>query len=433
MGRISRTDRAAGMTVEELRARVAELDAEYPDENFPDAARDEWNALNERIDELETRRERIRLLAENPLNRESGDGAAAHGGSSAYGRTRLRDKQGLTRSESVTDWLRAQRPADFQGAEGLSFDRMVRGLATGNWDGAQTEQRAISETPTTAGGHMVPTPLASMVIDKARNLSRVFEAGATTVPMTSQTLKYARLTGEATPAWRSEAGAVTDQAMVFDAVTLTAQSLAVLVKCSVELFEDAAPSDVISNSFAKQIALELDRVALRGSGTPPEPKGVLNQTGVTLTAHGTNGSVIGSPPAAGTMGWEFLVQAAGAVRAANFTPTAHILAPRTDQSLGLLRDTTNQYIPPPRYLDGIPRLTTNQVPINLTVGTSTDTSQVYTAQWDQLLVGIRTGFNIRFLQERFMDNMQYAFLASLRADIQLAQPSAFVVDTGVRG
>jgi HK97 family phage major capsid protein len=57
-------------TVEELRARVAELDAEYPGENFPANARDEWNDLNERIDELETRRARIEELAKNPANRD---------------------------------------------------------------------------------------------------------------------------------------------------------------------------------------------------------------------------------------------------------------------------------------------------------------------------------------------------------------------------
>jgi HK97 family phage major capsid protein len=134
------------------------------------------------------------------------------------------------------------------------------------------------------------------------------------------------------------------------------------------------------------------------------------------------------------MGWEFLAQAAGAVRTANFEPDAQILAPRTALSLGLLRDTTNQYIAPPTYLDGITRLQTKQVPINLTVGTSTDCSEVYTADWSNLLVGIRTDFNLRFLGERYLaDNLQYAFLAYLRADIQLAQPTAFVVDTGVRG
>jgi HK97 family phage major capsid protein len=316
-----------------------------------------------------------------------------------------------------------------------SFDKFLRGIASGNWDGAEQE-RALSEGTLTAGGHLVPTPLSSRVIDLARNASRVFQAGAITVPMTAQTLKLARLTSEGTPAWKSENAAITAQDMTFDSVLFTARTLVRLVTLSVELFEDADPSseDVIARSFAAQLALELDRAALIDTGTAPEPRGILNQSGVTLLAHGANGSVIGSPPAAGTMGWEFLVDGIATVRAANFEPNAQILAPRTTQSLAKLRDTTNQYIAPPSYLDGISRLVTKQVPINVTVGTSTDTSYVFTGQWDQCMIGIRTSFNLQFLRERFLaDNLQYAFLAYLRADVQLAQPAAFAVDTGVRG
>jgi HK97 family phage major capsid protein len=81
----------------------------------------------------------------------------------------------------------------------------------------------------------------------------------------------------------------------------------------------------------------------------------------------------------------------------------------------------------------LPMLTTKSVPITITTGTSTDTSYVFTADWSNLLVGIRTHFNLRFLGERYLaDNLQYAFLAYLRADIQVAQPTAFNVDTGVR-
>jgi HK97 family phage major capsid protein len=342
----------------------------------------------------------------------------------------------LTREASVFDWLQQRGAFTPEQAEGLSFDRYLRGMATGRWDDAPQE-RSLAEATVGAGGALVPAPLSARVIDLARNASRVFTAGGITVPMSSQTLALARLTGEGTPGWKTENAAITATAdMTFDRVTFTARTLTRVITLSLELFEDADPSsqDVIARSFAAQMALELDRVALRGSGTAPEPRGVLNQSGITTTAHGANGSVIGSPPAAGTMGWEFLAQAAGAVRTANFEPNAQIMAPRTALSLGLLRDTTNQYISPPTYLDGITRLQTKQVPINLTVGTSSDCSEVYTGQWDQCMVGIRTDFNLRFLGERYLaDNLQYAFLAYIRADIQLAQPTAFVVDTGVRG
>jgi HK97 family phage major capsid protein len=243
--------------------------------------------------------------------------------------------------------------------------------------------------------------------------------------MTAQTLKLARLTGENSPDWKAENAAITAADLTFDSVTFTAHTLVRLVTLSVELFEDADPSseDVIARSFAAQLALELDQVALLGSGTAPEPRGVLNQPGVTLTAHRANGSAISN--------YDWWLDAIGTVRAANFEPNAHVQAPRSSTSLSKLKDTTNAYLSPPASL--LPMLTSKQIPITVTTGTSTDTSYVFTGQWDQLMIGIRTEFNLRFLRERFLaDNLQYAFLAYLRADVQLAQPAAFVVDTGVR-
>lgn len=339
----------------------------------------------------------------------------------------------LTRKQSMRSWAEREGllggPAGSLVEQRLSFDKIIRGIATGDWRGAELEQRALTESPLTAGGHMVPTPVSLEVIDLARNKARTMQAGVRTVPMTSQTLKFPRLTAEASPAWRNEGASITDQAMTFDSVTLTAKSMAMLVKCSFELFEDAEQvGGVIEESFAAQIALELDRVILRGSGTSPEPKGVLNQTGVTLTDHGANGAVIGT--GVSDVNYDTLVDAQATVRAANFEPNAVIDAPRTEQGLAKLKDTTGQYVQPPPGL--LPRLATKQVPINLTVGTSADTSEIYTGQWDQCLLGLRTDLTIRFLQERFADNGEFAFLAYLRADVQLAHGAAFVVDRGVR-
>jgi HK97 family phage major capsid protein len=330
----------------------------------------------------------------------------------------------LTREQSVYDWLQ-HRGAFDQQAEPLSFDRYLRGLATAQWDGAEHE-RALAEATVGAGGALVPAPLSARVIDLARNRTVVFRAGAQTVPMTSQTLALARLTSEGTPAWKSENATITAADMVFDRVTFTARTLVRLITLSVELFEDADPSseDVIANAFAGQMAVELDRVALLGTGTPPEPRGVLNQSGVTLTAHGANGTAITN--------YDWWLDAIGAVRAAGFEPNAHIQAPRSSTSLSKLKEaTTNAYLAPPAGL--LPMLTTKSIPITLTTGTSTDTSYVFTADWSNLLVGIRTDFRLRFLGERYLaDNLQYAFLAYLRADVQVAQPTAFVVDSGVR-
>jgi HK97 family phage major capsid protein len=335
----------------------------------------------------------------------------------------------LTREQSVYDWC--QTRGMFQPPEGgrpPSFDRYLRGIVSGDWEGAEQE-RAMSEGTLTAGGHLVPTPLSSTVIDLARNAMVTNRAGITTVPMTAATLKLARLTGEGSPGWKTENSAITATAdLAFDSVLFTARTLTRVVTLSVELFQDADPSSesVIANSFAQQLALELDRAVLRGSGTPPEPKGILNQTGVTLTAHGANGTAITN--------YDFWLDAVGTVRNNNFEPNAMVQAPRSATSLSKLKEaTTNAYLAPPAGLAGIPRLNTKTIPITLTVGTSTDCSEIYTGDWSQCLLGLRTDFQLLFLRERYLaDNLQYAFLAFLRADVQLAQPSAFNIDTGVR-
>jgi len=180
----------------------------------------------------------------------------------------------LTREQSVAAWCEqrgmSEPPA---GDRPPSFDRYLRGIVSGQWDGAEQE-RAMSEGTLTAGGHLVPTPLSSRVIDLARNAMQTMRAGATTVPMAAQTLKLARLTGEGTPGWKSEGAAVTATAdLAFDPVTFTARTLTRVVTLSVELFEDADPSseDVIARSFAAQVATELDRAAPRCAAPAPRP------------------------------------------------------------------------------------------------------------------------------------------------------------------
>ena len=161
----------------------------------------------------------------------------------------------LTREHSVYDWAQT-RGLITEAEQPPSFDRYLRGIATGRWDGAEQE-RALSEGTLTAGGHLVPTPLSARVIDLARNSMRVMQAGSVTVPMTAATLKLARLTVEGTPAGHAENAAITDVDMTFDSVTFTARALTRVVKLSVELFEDADPSseDVIANAFAGQMAV----------------------------------------------------------------------------------------------------------------------------------------------------------------------------------
>lgn len=335
--------------------------------------------------------------------------------------------------QRMSDWLRATgrpQPAfldELEDPERFSVGRILRGIATSRWDGAELERRALSEGTDAAGGFLVPEPLAAQLIDRVRNATRAFQAGARTVPMTVDQLSIARLTGGASVAWKSEGSAITESNLTFDRVTFTARTLPILVKVSQELFEDlsAEAAALIENEIAAALALELDRVILRGSGTAPEPKGIRNHSGVTVQSLGANGA---------TVTWDHVIDAVANVRNQNHEPNAILWSSRTQQSLDKTKDAQSRYLEPPSSIAPIRRFTSNQVPNNLTVGTSNDCSEIYTGRWSECLVGIRTDlrFRTRVLKERFADNLQIGLLAYLRADVQLAHGEGFNVTTGVR-
>lgn len=218
---------------------------------------------------------------------------------------------------------------------------------------------------------------------------------------------------------------VIEQDATFERVTFTARSLAVQTKLSYELLEDMTPesASLVENELTQALALELDRVALRGTGTAPEPRGIRNQSGVTVQSLGANGA---------TPSYASVLAAVTAVKGANITPDGVLLASRTAQQLGCLTDSTGQPLQPPPPVAELPFYVTNQLPVTLTQGTSTDTSELYIGKWDELLIGVRPSIGVRVARLDKADFLQVALVAWLRADIQLAHPAAFAVVTGAR-
>ncbi len=150
---------------------------------------------------------------------------------------------------------------------------MLRGIVTGNWRDADLERKAAGEGSSGAGGVFIPELVSARVIDLARNVARVFQAGAQTIPMENATLRVPRLTQDATlGGWYNEAQDILSADDVFDGVTFTARKLAVILAINNELLEDAPnASATLEMSIAKAAVLALDYAALKGSGTPPTP------------------------------------------------------------------------------------------------------------------------------------------------------------------
>jgi HK97 family phage major capsid protein len=130
--------------------------------------------------------------------------------------------------------------------------------------------------------------------------------------------------------------------------------------------------------------------------------------------------------------WSDAVQTLGENNA-DLENLATIMAPRTRTTLDKFKATDNQPLQPPESFRSMRKLATNQVPINITKGTSVNASEVYTGDFSQCLIGVRRELIIEASREasdatdRAFSQLMVFIRAYLRADVQLAHPQHFVV------
>ena len=191
------------------------------------------------------------------------------------------------------------------------------------------------------------------------------------------------------------------------------------MKASRQLVEDADPSveAALEMSLSKAFASELDRVALLGSGSGAEPTGVRNASGVTELSMGTNGAAISD--------YDEILDLIEDLADANApAPTAAIMAPRTATTIGKFADTTGQPLRRPAGIEDLRFLSTAQVGVAETQGSSSIASTIFLGAWNELMIGMRTNFRLQVLKERYADNLQLGFLAYIRFDIALAHAAS---------
>ncbi|WP_108484342.1 phage major capsid protein [Oceaniglobus ichthyenteri] len=358
------------------------------------------------------RRERSEQLAKRPgidaVDQVRTDGMEAEAAEASYA---------LAPEQRFTAWAQARDT----GSEyrGLGLGQYLRAMVLGGK--SDLERRALSEGTDGAGGYTVPDALSAQLIDRLRAQSVAIRAGAITVPLTSDQNYYAKLLTDPTPAWRDEAGAVAESDPTFGRVSLTPQSLAVQVKVSQELLEDSLNiGTALPNVLAAAMGLELDRVALLGTGTPPEPRGLANTSGIGTFAQD-----------AGIASYANLSKARTGILSANAGPvSAYIMHPRDEGAFTDLTDGQGQPLMAPKAVADIPILTTTAIPVD--GGTGTDESTIFAGNFAHLMLGIRQDIRIELLKtSTYASNLQYTFLAHMRADVAVAHAGAFFTLTGV--
>lgn len=327
---------------------------------------------------------------------------------------------GLTAEQRMADYIARTRG---ERAANLSAGRMIRGLLTGRWDGAEAERRAMGTGVSTAGGYLLPEPVSGNLIDLARNQSVVVKAGALTVPMENQTLRVVRVLTDPTATWRAEGSAIPESEGTFGAIELTARSLAAMVRVNNELLDDAPMfAATLDQQLAAALALELDRVGLYGSGSSGQPQGLRTLPGVVEMSMGANGALMNNH--------DSVMDLIQAIEEANGSPTAAIMAPRTRNKLsklytGISGDQTR--LTPPAEYTALRRLVSNQVSVTETQGSSNAASTMFVGGFQNMAFAIRQQITIeasRVADDTFAKN-QTLVRAIMRADVAVYRPSHF--------
>lgn len=310
-------------------------------------------------------------------------------------------------------------------ARGMSVGKHLRGVLFGKWDGAEREHEYVSRAMGGGGNgsNLIPSVYSSQIVDLARPLCQVMNAGASLIPMSARTVYVPAWTADPVPAFRQEAGTVAQTDGNVGLITLSAKSLAGYTTISRELAEDTDISALLENSYAKAVAIAWDQAALLGTGVAPNPTGITVNTAVTdKSALGTNGVAFT---------YDHLIDAVGGVRGRNEQVTGAIMAPRSYQSLGKLKDTQGRYLQKPDYLADVPLLQSGNVPINQTCGTAGNASTLVTGDFRQAMIGVRTDFGVQVFDAPAATTGQLLVVSWMRLDVAIGRGSAFAVRTGL--
>ncbi|MBA3364691.1 MAG: phage major capsid protein [Actinobacteria bacterium] len=338
---------------------------------------------------------------------------------------------------SVGRTVKPYRPAGSRTKGGLAFG-----------------MKALAEGTATSGGYLVEPEFAAEIAHLVRARSAVMQMGVTTIPVRKE-LNVTSVSTGATAAYVAENARIPVSEETFaQAAILRPRNLAALVPISNRLLRDAdetpAVEDVIRRDLAEVLALRQDIAFLQGTGTGEEPLGLRNVAGTTAAPSlGANG---GAPD------WDTLKTTVANIRATNapFERPGWIFNARLLSTLERLKDSTGHYLADTGLLTfdpagnggtllGYSFRTTSQIPVNLTTGTSTDTTfALFCSDWGEVWVGQNDAFEIVLSGEATytpdggttyisaFQNQQTLFRASTTNDIAIRRPQFLSVLTGVR-
>jgi len=291
-------------------------------------------------------------------------------------------------------------------------------------------QRDLTIGTATAGGHTKATDLLSgSFIDMQRNHMQIWQLGAYHLGGLVGDIAIPRQTGGASAYWVTEGVDVTESNQAFDQVTLAPKTVGTFTDLSRKLLLQSSLDieNFIRRDLAITLALEIDRVAINGSGSGAEPQGILNTSGIGDVSHGTNG---GAPT------WATMVELETDVATSN-TDRNNMAYLTNSAVCGKLKTTekasgTAKYIwedgpeaPHFGMVNSHRAAISNQMPSNLTKGSGASLSSTIFGDWRDLIIGTWGALDLNVDKTTLGKSGGVRIIVLQDVDIALRHPGSF--------
>jgi len=282
---------------------------------------------------------------------------------------------------------RTQEDASFERECSEAYGNKIGRQARGFYVPTEVQRRDLVVGTGSAGGNTVSTDLlASSFIDLLRNRMAVMQMGAQMLSGLNGNIAIPRQTGGATAYWVAESGAPTESQQAFDQVTMSPKTVGAFTDISRKLMLQSS-IDIeafVRNDLATVLALAIDSAAITGTGSNNQPTGILATSGIGSAVGGTDGL---APGLSHIIELETDVAVANAdVGALGYLTNAKVR--------GKLKQTFSNatYGDMPVWdggeMNGYRALVSNQVPSNLTKGSSSGVcSAIIFGNWADLIIG----------------------------------------------
>jgi HK97 family phage major capsid protein len=227
-------------------------------------------------------------------------------------------------------------------------------------------------------------------------------------------------------AWVAEGGAAGESTAVsFDQVTLSPKTISAWVDYSRKtlLQPSLSVENLLRMDLFAVLGLAIDAAAINGNGTSPIPSGIIPTTAIGTSSMGAQAAAIT---------WTGIVAPETAVATGNADvgKLAYMLSPAVR---GIMKTTVKSstgvvgfMMEPDGTVNGYPAYVTNQVPTNLTYGTTTGSAKsLIFGNWADLLIGLWSGVDILVDQFSASTTGNVRIVALQDVDIAFRQTASF--------